>query len=173
MADIVDEETRRRMMSSVRAKNTRLELEIRSRLFAMGFRFRLHRRDLPGTPDLVFRKYRSVVFIHGCFWHYHGCHLSSVPETRRSWWKTKLEGNAKRDAASVTKLQNLGWRILTIWECGFRRAGTNRTKALDDISVQAADFLKSDRQFLEIPQPRHRRKTRETEERRSHGGKNA
>ena len=173
MVDTVNKGTRSRMMSSVRAKNTKVEWEIRRRLFTMGFRYRLHRGDLPGTPDMVFPKYCSAVFIHGCFWHYHGCHLSSVPETRRSWWKTKLEGNAKRDAAAVSELRNLGWRILTIWECGFRKAGTNRTKALDVISVQAADFLKSDRRLLEIPQWRHRRKTEETGERKSHGGKNA
>ena len=172
MADTVSTKVRSRMMSSIRAKNTKLELEIRRRLFAMGFRYFLHRKDLPGTPDMVFSKYRSVVFIHGCFWHYHGCHLSSIPETRRSWWKTKLEENARRDSAAVSELQNLGWRVLTIWECGFRRPRTNRTEALDTISGQAADFLNSKQRLLEIPQLRRGRKTRETEERNPHGKKN-
>ena len=117
MVDIVDRETRSRMMSAVRAKNTKPELEIRRRLFAMGFRYRLHRRALPGTPDMVFPGYRSIVFIHGCFWHYHGCHLSSLPATREDWWKAKLEDNAKRDVAAVSELRSLGWRVLTIWEC--------------------------------------------------------
>ena len=97
-------------MSSVRAKNTKLEVEIRRRLFSMGFRYRLHRKNLPGTPDVVFLKYRSVVFINGCFWHYHGCHLSSIPETRRSWWMAKLEETARRDAEAVSELRKLDWR---------------------------------------------------------------
>ena len=152
MVDIVNREARSRMMSSVRAKNTRPELEIRHRLFAMGFRYRLYRKDLPGTPDMIFSRYRTVVFIHGCFWHRHGCHLSSIPETRRLWWKTKLEGNARRDSSAVSELQNCGWRVLTIWECGFRKPGVNRTGALDAISARVAKFLSSKQRLLEVPQ---------------------
>jgi len=138
-------------MSSVRAKNTKLELEMRRRLFAMGFRYRLHRKDLPGTPDMVFPKYQAVTFVHGCFWHYHGCHLSSLPATRRSWWKKKLEDNARRDSKTVAELQSLGWRILIIWECGFRKPKTKRAEALNAIAARAADFLKSQQKLLEIP----------------------
>ena len=156
-------------MSSVRAKNTKLELEIRRRLFAMGFRYRLHRRDLPGTPDMVFLKYRSVVFIHGCFWHYHGCHLSSIPKNRPAWWKTKLEENARRDSVAVNELQKLGWRVLTVWECGFRKAGVNRTTALNTTSGQVADFLNSKQKLSEIPQLHHGHKILETEEYSPHG----
>ena len=160
MADTVTTETRSRMMSSVRAKDTKLELEIRHRLFFMGFRYRLHMKDLPGTPDIVFPKYRSVIFVHGCFWHYHGCHLSSIPDTRRSWWKKKLEENARRDSKAVSELQNLGWRVLAIWECGFRRSKINRTEALDIIAARARDFLTSKRRLLEIPRlPGGRKKT--------------
>ena len=172
MVDTVNKETRSRMMSSVRAKNTKVELEMRRRLFAMGFRYRLHRKDLPGTPDMVFQKYRSVVFIHGCFWHYHGCHLSSIPGTRRSWWKAKLEETARRDSMAVSELQNFGWRVLTIWECGFRRPGTNRMEALDTIARQAADFLNSNQRLLQIPLLRGRRRTKETEDYDLHGKKN-
>lgn len=149
--DTVNKETRSRMMSSVRAKNTKLELEVRRRLFAMGFRYRLHGKDLPGTPDVVFPKYEAVTFVHGCFWHYHGCHLSSLPETRRLWWKKKLEENAKRDDRAIFELQEMGWRVLTIWECAFRKPKTKRAEALDAIAVRAADFLKSNRKRLEIP----------------------
>ena len=163
MVDTVSKETRSRMMSSVRAKNTKVELEIRRRLFAMGFRYRLHRKDLPGSPDMVFPKYRSVVFIHGCFWHYHGCHLSSIPETRRAWWKTKLEDTARRDSMAISELQKLGWRVLTIWECGFRRPGTNRTEALECIARQAADFLNSNQKLLQIPLLKGPLRTKETE----------
>ncbi len=151
MTDTVDKVTRSRIMSSVQSKNTKLELEVRHRLFAMGFRYRLHVNKLPGTPDLVFPKYRSIVFIHGCFWHYHGCHLSSIPKTRSSWWKKKLEDNAKRDSAVLFELQELGWRVLLIWECGFRKPKIKRSEALDAISLRAAGFLNSRHKFFEIP----------------------
>ena len=155
MVDTVNKVTRRRIMSLVRAKNTKVELEIRRRLFAMGFRYRLHEKDLPGTPDMVFAKYRSVVLIHGCFWHYHRCHLSSLPDTRRLWWKTKLEETARRDSVKTSALRKLGWRIVIVWECGFRRPGVNRAKALDTITGQVADFLKSEQRLLEIPHLYH------------------
>jgi len=151
MVDIVNRATRSRMMSAVRAKNTKIELEIRHRLFVMGFRYRLHVKGLPGKPDIVFPKYRSVIFLHGCFWHYHGCHLTSLPETRRPWWKKKLEENTRRDLKAVTELLDLGWRVLVIWECGFRRTTINRTEALDTIALRAAYFLKSKLKHLEIP----------------------
>ena len=151
MADIMDRKTRSRMMSSVRAKNTKLELEIRGRLFNMGFRYRLHRNNLPGTPDMVFPKYRSVVFIHGCFWHYHGCYRSSIPGTRSAWWKKKLEENVRRDTVALSELRKLGWRVLIIWECGIRKPKTNHTATLDTISARSAKFLTSKRKQLEIP----------------------
>ena len=169
MADTVSKETRSRMMSSVRAKNTKLELEVRRRLFAMGFRYRLHKKNLPGTPDMVFPKYRAVLFVHGCFWHYHGCHLSTLPNTRRSWWKKKLEGNSKRDSAVVSELKNLGWRILVIWECSFRKPKTDRAEALDRIAGRAGSFLKSERKLLEIPRVFYDRKSDKSGKGRKHG----
>lgn len=158
--DTVSKETRSRMMSSVRSKNTKLELEIRHRLFADGFRFRLHRRDLPGTPDLVFPKYSVAIFIHGCFWHYHGCHLSKIPDTRTTWWRNKLEENLYRDAEAIRKLKALGWRLLVIWECSFRRPGIVRAEALDRIACRAEQFLFSRRKMLEIPFSGNRNKLR-------------
>jgi DNA mismatch endonuclease, patch repair protein len=152
MTDIVDKQTRSRMMSSVRAKNTKLEIEVRRRLFAMGFRYRLHRRTLPGTPDIVFPKYSTVVLVNGCFWHNHGCGLSSLPGTRRTWWKKKLEHNRLRDDQVVAKLRELGWRVLMIWECSFRQSQTNRSDALDKVASQAGRFLKSRESSLEISQ---------------------
>ena len=138
-------------MSNIRGKNTQLEMEIRVRLFAMGFRYRLHRKDLPGTPDIVFPKYGVTVFVHGCFWHNHGCHLSVVPQTRRSWWVTKLKRTAHRDAVALCELRKRGWRVLVIWECGIRRPKTNRMEALDTVSSMAAEFLNSTLEFSEIP----------------------
>ena len=171
MVDTVDQETRSRMMSSVRAKNTKLELGVRRRLFAIGFRYRLHAKDLPGTPDMVFPRYRAAVFVHGCFWHYHGCHLSSIPGTRRSWWKKKLEGNARRDSETVSELRDLGWRVLTIWECGFRKPKTNRAEALDDIAERASSFLNSGRKLLEIPRLSRGGKGNKVGGSRTHGKK--
>lgn len=169
MTDTVDRQTRSRMMSAVRAKNTRLEIQIRRRLFAQGFRYRLHARDLPGTPDMVFPKYRAVLFVHGCFWHYHGCHLSTLPNTRRLWWKKKLEGNRKRDSEAVSELKYLGWRILVIWECGFRKPKTDRVEALNRIAERAGSFLKSERKLLEIPRVSRGRKSDKFGKDRTHG----
>ena len=159
MVDFVDKQTRSRMMSSVRAKNTRLEMEIRRRLFAMGFRYRLHRADLPGTPDMVLPKYSTVVFLHGCFWHYHGCHLSTIPESRHEWWKAKLEGNRQRDCHAITRLKKLGWRVLVIWECSFRKPHTHRSQAQDKVASRAAAFLKAGPSLLEIPRGKRKHQT--------------
>lgn len=145
------------MMSSVRGKNTKPELEVRHRLFAMGFRYRLHRRDLPGKPDMVFPRHRAVVFVHGCFWHQHGCDRSAIPATRRSWWKKKLEGNRNRDGEVMSRLKELGWRVLVIWECSFRKPGTDRSRALDRIAARAGRFLSNRQSTLEIPRLPSRR----------------
>ena len=158
MTDIVNKETRSRMMSSVRAKNTKPELEIRRRLFGLGYRYRLHKKDLPGTPDMVLPKYRSVVFINGCFWHYHGCRSSSIPETRQRWWKEKLEGNFKRDLIVVSELQKLHWRVLIIWECAFRKPKNKREEALNVVLKKITKFLNSERRKLEIPMLKSRPK---------------
>lgn len=139
------------MMSAVRAKNTKLELAFRHRLFAMGFRFTLHRKTLPGTPDMIFPKHSAVIFIHGCFWHHHGCHLSELPKTRRAWWRKKFEDNRQRDREASYELKGMGWRALTIWECSFRRSGTDRERAMDALAVQASEFLVSGRRSMEIP----------------------
>jgi len=158
MTDRVDTLTRSRMMSAVCSRNTKLEIDIRRRLFAEGFRYRLHSRDLPGTPDMVFPKYRAAVFINGCFWHAHACARYSVPETRRTWWQDKLEATKARDARVWTELRRNGWRVLVIWECSVRGPGMNREEALDSVCVRAGEFLRSTRNSLEIsgPSPRTR-----------------
>ncbi len=142
---------RSRMMSAVRSKNTTLELGFRRRLFAMGFRFRLHLKNLPGKPDMVFAKHSAVIFIHSCFWHHHGCHLSELPQTRREWWQEKLEGNWNRDRKVHRELRHMGWRVMTIWECSFRQTGVNRERMLDRLAINAGDFLRSTKHTLEIP----------------------
>lgn len=105
-------------MALIRAKDTKPELLVRRLVHGMGYRYRLHRRDLPGTPDLVFPSRSKVIFIHGCFWHRHaGCVLARLPKSRGEFWLPKLTANAKRDARNVRALRRLGWSILTIWEC--------------------------------------------------------
>jgi len=153
MTDKVDRQTRSKMMSAVRAKNTKLEIEIRQRLFAQGFRYRIHARDLPGTPDMILPKYATVIFVHGCFWHYHGCSCSTIPDSRRNWWRKKLEDNRTRDAKTLAELRSNGWRVVVIWECSVRRIGIDRQKALDHVCLRAGKFLRSKRRLLEISGP--------------------
>jgi DNA mismatch endonuclease (patch repair protein) len=139
--DFVDKSVRSRMMAAVRSKNTKSEIEIRRRLFRLGFRYRLHGRDMPGKPDLIFPRYRAVVFINGCFWHNHDCQFGALPLTRRNWWRSKLEGNRKRDEKVLSILHEEGWRTLIVWECSFRKATRNRESVLNDIAGKISRFL--------------------------------
>lgn len=123
MADVVSPAKRSQMMSGIRGKNSQPELLVRRLLFASGYRFRLHRRDLPGTPDLVMPGRKVAIFVHGCFWHLHkGCRYAKMPATRSDFWKTKLEANVARDRRAVEELLGSGWRVLTVWECATRDA---------------------------------------------------
>jgi len=118
MVDVVDPATRSRMMSGIKGKDTRPELFVRKGLWALGFRFRVHVIELPGKPDLVFRKYGAVVFVNGCFWHRHkNCKCAAVSKTNPTSWAQKLDANCKRDLRNARQLRALGWRVLTIWEC--------------------------------------------------------
>ena len=122
MTDIVDQQTRSRMMSGIRGKNTKPELALRRALHARGFRFRLHSGKVHGRPDLVLPKYRAVVFVHGCFWHRHqGCRYATVPATRPEFWRAKFDANTARDSAVGTRLLEDGWRGATVWECALRK----------------------------------------------------
>lgn len=121
MTDIVEPHVRSRMMSGIKGKNSKPEVLVRRLLFAAGLRFRLHRRDLPGTPDIVLPGRRIAIFVHGCFWHAHsGCRYFKLPTTRPEFWSAKLQGNAERDQKSITSLMSLGWRVLCVWECATR-----------------------------------------------------
>jgi len=141
MPDVVSVAKRKEMMSGIRGKDTKPEFLIRRALHARGFRYRLHDRSLPGHPDLVLPKYRSIVFIHGCFWHMHGCHLFKWPSTRRDWWKAKLEGNARRDQVNIARLHGLGWRVAVVWECALK--GRTR-RPPDEVSATLEDWLRDD-----------------------------
>lgn len=122
--DNLSPEERSKIMSRVRAKNTRPELHARRLIFALGYRYRLHAKDLPGHPDIVFRKLGKVIFVHGCFWHRHtSCALARLPKSRPDFWILKLEGNKNRDAKNKRALQREGWKVLTIWECELKNPG--------------------------------------------------
>lgn len=143
MADVLTPEQRRLNMSRIRGKNTKPELVLRRGLHARGLRFRLHRADLPGKPDLVFPRYRAVILVHGCFWHGHGCPLTKMPATRRDFWATKIAGNKARDQRALAALHAVGWRTLVVWECALR--GPDRR--LEDVVLSAcARFLESNGQ---------------------------
>jgi DNA mismatch endonuclease (patch repair protein) len=140
VADIVDTATRSRMMAGIRSANTRPEIAIRSALHAKGFRYRLHPRNLPGKPDMAFPRYRTALFVNGCFWHGHDCHLFRVPGTRTDFWSGKIQRNRERDAVVRQQLQAQGWRVLTIWECAIRG---REAKGLPRVVAEAAKWLKS------------------------------
>jgi len=123
MVDIVDKITRSRMMAGIQGKDTKPELIIRKALFAKGLRYRLHDSRLPGKPDMVFPKYRAVIFVHGCFWHGHNCRLFKWPSNRDKFWKKKILGNKQRDHKQLDEILSRGWRVLTVWECSLKGLG--------------------------------------------------
>jgi DNA mismatch endonuclease, patch repair protein len=131
MADVVDATTRSRMMAGIQSKNTKPEILIRKALHARGFRYSLHSNHLPGKPDIVMPKWRVVIFVHGCFWHWHGCAISKLPASNAHFWQQKLTSNKRRDANVKQELIGLGWRIATIWECATRsKASTEKLPGL-------------------------------------------
>jgi DNA mismatch endonuclease (patch repair protein) len=142
MADVVSPEVRSRMMSGIRGKDTKPEMIIRRGLHARGFRFRLHDRTLPGKPDLVFPKYRAVIFVHGCFWHGHECHLFKWPKTRVEFWREKIEGNRARDVRVALELRGSGWDVIEVWECQLK---DKRPHELERVLVVLEGRLKARR----------------------------
>ena len=130
MPDVLTEEQRRYNMSRIRGRDTKPEMAIRRGLHARGLRFRLHRKDLPGRPDLAFPKHRTVIFVHGCFWHGHDCPMFRWPQTRKEFWREKIRKNQERDECAIRSLKEHGWRVLTVWECALK--GPYRC-SLDDV----------------------------------------
>ena len=124
MTDCFSPEKRSAVMRAVKSKNTTPEIRVRKTLHAMGYRFRLHRKDLPGSPDIVLPKHNLALFVHGCFWHGHHCKRGQrIPAANRDYWVAKVDRNKKRDKANIEALQSLGWRISTVWECETRASG--------------------------------------------------
>ena len=128
-------EQRSRNMSAIKSKNTKPEIAVRKLLHSMGYRFRLHRKDLPGSPDIVLPKYKIVIFVHGCFWHRHkDCKYSTTPKTRREFWENKFKANLKRDLEIQEKIKNLDWRSIVIWECETRSFDNLRKRIINIFS---------------------------------------
>lgn len=146
MADIVDKQTRSRMMAGIRGKDTKPEMVLRRALHARGFRYRLHGKGVPGRPDLILAKHRAVIFVHGCFWHRHaGCRYATTPATRPEFWAEKFAANVRRDQAAHDALAADGWRVATIWECALRK----REKVQPAVA-RIAEWLLSESRRLEI-----------------------
>ena len=145
--DVVDKQTRSRMMSNIKGKNTKPEITVRSLLHRQGFRFRIHDRSLPGKPDIVLKKYKAVIFIHGCYWHRHeNCKLASTPTQNAEFWNKKFNDNVRRDSEVYCQLKALGWRIAIIWECGIRDKSN-----LPTYIKSLCSWIKSDSEYIEIP----------------------
>lgn len=146
MTDIVDRKTRSRMMAGIRGKNTRPEMLLRSALHALGFRYRLHVRNLPGCPDLVLPGYNAVIFVNGCFWHRHkGCSYATNPSSNKEFWKRKFADTIARDRRNLERLRQAGWRIAIVWECTFKENPPG------DVAERVAEWLKGDSDFIEMP----------------------
>jgi DNA mismatch endonuclease, patch repair protein len=132
-------------MSRIRGKDTRPEMMVRRWLWANGYRYRVHRKDLPGKPDIVLPRYHAVIFVHGCFWHRHGCRATTTPASHRDFWLTKFQENVSRDKRIVEALMNDAWRVMVVWECALR----GKTADLELVARQISDFLRSNIRFAE------------------------
>ena len=148
MSDVVDKVTRSRMMSGIKGKDTKPELQIRHALHKRGVRYRLHVKGIPGKPDLVFPKYKALLQVHGCFWHKHECHMFKWPKSRTEFWKEKINANAVRDRQIDLRLAELDWRVLTVWECALR--GKTR-RAHDDLMNEIEAWLRLGEPSRSIP----------------------
>jgi len=146
--DVLTPEQRRLVMSRIRGKDTKPEMLMRRGLHGRGLRYKLHGKNIPGKPDMVFPKYRTVVFVHGCFWHGHGCSLFKWPKTRATFWKNKIDRNMERDRAALSALKAAGWRALVIWECALK--GRQRRDIQDVLDGADAFIRGSGKDFAEI-----------------------
>ena len=146
VTDIVDKVTRSRMMSGIRGKDTKPEMVLRRALHARGLRYRVHVKEIQGRPDIVFPRFRAVVFVQGCFWHRHkNCRFATTPATRTHFWQAKFAANVERDRVVREALLSLGWRMAIVWECALRRSHQPETAA-----EKVHDWLMTDKKVLEI-----------------------
>lgn len=145
--DTVDRETRSKIMSKVGQRATGPEMKLRKALHGLGFRYRVNVRKLPGSPDLVFPKYKAAIFVHGCFWHRHeGCKYATTPKSRVEFWEAKFNANVERDHRNVEALLKDGWRVMVVWECALKR----KDSEFEDVVASVAEWLVSDIERTEI-----------------------
>jgi DNA mismatch endonuclease (patch repair protein) len=146
--DIVDAATRSKMMAGIRSKDTKPEMTVRKFLHSLGMRYRLHAKDLPGSPDLVMPKYRTAIFVHGCFWHRHdACRYATTPASNTERWTTKFDANVQRDVRNQVELRNAGWHLVVVWECELRQDPQGRLHRLAEEIKQGA--------FVALPNSAH------------------
>ncbi len=145
--DTVDKATRSRIMARVGQRDTGPEMRLRLALHRMGFRYRLHDKRLPGSPDIVFPKFGAVVFVHGCFWHSHGCRYSTKPGTRQKFWQEKFHANVERDRKKSQDLIDDGWRVLVVWECALK---SQDESVVERVLNSAVEWLTSEETHGEI-----------------------
>lgn len=147
MADIHSKEVRSYNMSQIRSKHTKPELLVRRFLFSRGFRYRLHGSKLPGKPDIILAKYHTVIFVNGCFWHSHRhCKYATVPKTRTEWWTAKLDKNKLKDGDAIERLENLGWKVIVVWQCELKRTTADQTlqNLLATLTLQQSPVVAQD-----------------------------
>ncbi len=147
MADVVSPQKRSEMMAGIRGKDTKPEYFIRKALHKLGYRYLLHARKIPGKPDLVLPKYRAVIFVHGCFWHGHSCHLFKWPQSRTDFWRSKILKNQANDEKALNALESADWRVLVVWECAIK--GKERLDPQEIIDA-VTGWLHSDEYYYEI-----------------------
>ncbi|MDR2602814.1 MAG: very short patch repair endonuclease [Spirochaetaceae bacterium] len=147
--DNLTPEQRKKAMAAVHSKNTKPEILIRKALFALGYRYRIDYKKLPGRPDLALPKYHAVVFVHGCFWHGHsGCPNSKLPQSNKEYWTLKIDRNRKRDGESLNHLHAIGWRVCIVWECAIQ--GKNKKMKIERAALTISDWLQNGGVWLEI-----------------------
>lgn len=150
MADVFSKKKRSIVMAGIRSKNTRAEIYIRKSLHALGYRYKVHDKGLPGRPDIVLPKYKAVIQVNGCFWHKHTCSLFKWPSSNKDFWRTKILNNKRRDVANKKKILSSGWRLLVIWECSLKRKNKIHQQKVIEIAEQ---WLESNSFFKEIGGP--------------------
>lgn len=145
--DTVDKTTRSKIMSKIGQKNTGPEIRLRRSLHGFGFRYKLHDKRLPGSPDIVLSRLKTVIFVHGCFWHRHGCKASTVPDSNKEFWSMKFKANVERDRQNISALLTAGWRVVVVWECALRGKDVD----MESVTRVISEWLKSELSTLTIP----------------------
>ena len=150
--DTVNKKTRSCIMSRVRQRNTGPEVRLRKALYRGGVRYRLHDRSLPGSPDIILQKYHAIIFVHGCFWHSHGCRFATKPKSRRKFWLAKFRANKKRDCRNIKALLDNKWRVAIVWECDINR----KDNCFKRVVEQVLYWIKSNSSYIEFPKRERR-----------------